>query len=88
MLGRRAVLRQSWRDSPTSREPRRNLRPRVAARSKWARIAALQRNKEWQRAYRDARLAWLAGLPGVFPHGTYWLRRFANVTVQPPPIPS
>ena len=88
VLGRRGVLRQSWRDSPTSREPRRGLRPRVAARSKWARIAALQRNKEWQRAYRDARRAWLAGLPAEFPYGTYWLRRFANVTVQPPPIPS
>src|SRR5690606_13280713 len=35
VLGRRCVLRQSWRETPTSREPRRNLRPRVAARSKW-----------------------------------------------------
>ena len=38
VLGRRAVLAQSWRDQPASREPRRNLRPRVATRSKWARI--------------------------------------------------
>jgi REP element-mobilizing transposase RayT len=34
VLGRRAVLTQSWRGQPTSREPRRNLRPRVAGRSK------------------------------------------------------
>ena len=30
VLGRYAVLRQSWRDSPTTREPRRGLRPRSA----------------------------------------------------------
>jgi putative transposase len=34
VLGRRAILRQSWRDGPASREPRRNLRPRFAARTR------------------------------------------------------
>jgi len=33
VLGRRAVLAQSWRDSPASVEPRRNLRPQVAGRA-------------------------------------------------------
>jgi hypothetical protein len=41
VYGRRAVLRQPWWDRPTSLEPRRNLRPRVAARNAWARIEAL-----------------------------------------------
>ena len=41
VLGRRAVLQQSWRAQPQSTEPRRNLRPRVAARSQWSRIEAL-----------------------------------------------
>lgn len=85
VIGRRSILRQSWRDRPNSREPRRNLRPRLAAKSKWMRIAALQRNKEWQREYRHARLMWLAGFEVEFPYGTYWLRRFANVPVKPPP---
>ncbi|MDX2091937.1 MAG: hypothetical protein SFX73_29005 [Kofleriaceae bacterium] len=85
VVGRRRILRQSWRDSPTSHEPRRGLRPRVAARSKWLRIAKLQRNAAWEDAYRAARALWLAGLPAVFPYGTYWLRKFANVTVAPPP---
>lgn len=85
VVGRRCILRQSWRDSPTSHEPRRNLRPRVAARSKPDRIAALQRNQEWQAAYRSARLLWLAGFEVEFPYGTYWLRRFAHVNVKPPP---
>jgi len=86
VLGRRRVLRQSWRDSPTSHEPRRNLRPRVAARSKWARLAVLERNKQWEAEYREARLKWLAGEDAEFPYGTYWLRRFANVRVKPPPL--
>ena len=85
VLGRRRVLRQSWRDNPDSKEPRRTLRPRVAARCQGARVATLQRNKEWEAMYRRTRKDWLAGLPVEFPYGTYWLRRFANVPVKPPP---
>jgi putative transposase len=81
VLGRRRILRQSWRDSPTTIEPRRTLNPRVAARNKWLRIEALQRNKEFVAAYRIARTAWLAGIHTLFPVGTYWLRRFAGVPV-------
>ena len=85
VVGRKRILRTSWRDSPTSRAPRRNLRPRVAAKDRLRRIAALQRNKEWQLEYRTARALWLAGFENVvFPYGTYWLRRFANVPVKPP----
>ena len=84
VLGRRAVLRQSWRSQPASSAPRRGgLRPRVAARSKWARIEALLRNRVFLASYREAYTRWRAGLPAVFPAGTYWLRRFANVTVAP-----
>lgn len=85
VLGRRAVLRQSWRDNPSSHEPRRGQRPRIRARSAWVRMAALQRNKEWEAEYREARRRWLAGEAVEFPYGTYWLRRFANVLVKPPP---
>jgi len=85
VVGRRRILRTPWRDSPTSEEPRRDLRPRVAARNKWLRIMTLQRNKEWQLEYRQARARWLSGLPAEFPFGTYWLRRFASVAVRPPP---
>jgi len=81
VLGRRRILRQSWRDSPTTREPRRELNPRIAARSKWLRIETLLRNKSFVAAYRAARIAWLSGLATVFPPGTYWLRRFAGVPI-------
>jgi hypothetical protein len=79
VLGRRAILRQSWRAVPTSREPRRQLRPRIAAHSQWSRIEALLRNRQFLAAYRDARDCWIAGELIPFPIGTYWLRRFAHV---------
>jgi REP element-mobilizing transposase RayT len=81
VLGRRAVLRQSWREGPTSYVPRQNLRPRVAARSAWSRVEAIQRNREFLAAYRNARADWLLGIAVVFPSGTYWLHRFAYVPV-------
>src|SRR5690606_6528883 len=88
VLGRRCVLRQSWRDTPTSHEPRRNLRPRVAARNKWLRIALLQRNKQWLAEYREAFERLRRGLDAEFPYGTYALKRIANVRVKPPLEPN
>jgi putative transposase len=81
VLGRRAILRQSWRASPASREPRRGLRPRIAARSVWSRVEALRRCRVFLSEYRAARAAWLAGRDAAFPLGTYWLRRFAHVPI-------
>jgi hypothetical protein len=83
VLGRRAVLAQSWRDGPASMEPRRNLSPRVATRSPWARIEALLRNRAFAVEYARAREQWRNGFPAVFPPGTYWLHRFASVPVLP-----
>ena len=79
VLGRRAILRQSWGDCPTSCEPRRQLRPRIAACSQWSRIEALLRNRQFLVAYREARDRWIVGELIPFPLGTYWLRRFAQV---------
>jgi ectoine hydroxylase-related dioxygenase (phytanoyl-CoA dioxygenase family) len=81
VYGQRAVRQQSWRDQPSSVEPRRTLRPRVAARSMWVRIEALQRNRIFLADYATAREAWLHGTAVMFPLGTYWLRRFANVPI-------
>ncbi|MGE0545832.1 MAG: hypothetical protein AB7R00_02155 [Kofleriaceae bacterium] len=89
VLGRRRVLRQSWRDSPTSQEPRRNMSPRVASRDAQRRVDRLEDDRAWRAEYRTARSLWLAGEPAMFPPGTYWLARFANVQVRedlrPPP---
>ena len=84
VLGRNAVLRQSWRESPTSREPRRGLRPTIAPRNFWVRLEAIQRDRTYVAKYRHARAGMLAGFPIPFPHGTYWLARFAGVAVEAP----
>ena len=93
VLGRRRVLRQSWRDCPKTFAVRRNLRPRVAAKDPAIRVAALERNRMFQSEYREARKLWLRGLPALFPIGTYWLSRYAHVPVAagpsgPSPLPN
>jgi putative transposase len=89
VLGRRAVLDQKWGDRPGSREPRRQLNPRVAARSKWSRIEALLRNRAFRDAYAAARAAFAEGVRDIiFPAGTYWLRRFTSAICVPCPAPT
>ena len=89
IFGRRAVLDQRPTDRPGSREPRREINPRVAARSKWGRIEALMRNRAFRDAYVAAREAFIAGVRDtVFPAGTYWLRRFTRATCEPLPAPA
>ena len=84
-MGRAKVLRQSPFDSPRSHEPRRQLNPRVAGRSKWARIEAIQRLKSFIDDYRQAWSAFRRGdRAALFPHGTYWMRRYAGVTCAAP----
>ncbi len=83
VLGRRGVLKQSWRDSPSTVEPRRNLRPRIACGNKAVRIATLRQHRAFVDAYRVARQHLLLRQPTIFPPGTYWLRRFAGVPVAP-----
>jgi len=84
VLGRDGVLRQSWRDSPLSREPRRGLRPTFVASTLWALVEAAQRKREFTVAYRQARIDRLVGKDVVFPFGTYWLKRFVGVVVAEP----
>jgi hypothetical protein len=79
VCGRRAVLAQSWRCQPVNREPRRNLRPRVAAPNKWARIEALLRNRTFVREYMAARQQWREGVQVVLlpaAVGSYFRARF------------
>jgi hypothetical protein len=80
VIGRRRVLEQSWKDCPTSFEPRRDRRPRFAG-SIAVRVPALASYRSFLWAYRYARDRWKRGLDAVFPAGTYWLTRFAHVQV-------
>ncbi len=89
VVGRRAVLAQSAFDSPATHAPRRTLRPRVAARNKWRRIEALQRNGQWLEDYRRAYAAYREGRrdEALFPHGVYQLRVYHAVAIAPGPGP-
>ena len=81
VLGAAGVKAQRWWSCPNSRRQRGGIRPRVAAKWLWRRLELLDRNEQFQKDYRAAYAAWRAGEPAVFPAGTYWLARFANVTV-------
>ncbi len=81
VMGAAAVKNQPWDLIPEQRAMRLGLRPRYAAKCLWRRLEILQRDADWQRAYRVAYDAWREGEPAVFPVGTYWLARFANVAV-------
>jgi putative transposase len=86
-LGRRAVLEQSRRAYPSSSEERFSLRPSVAGRSKWARIARLQENIEWLERYKEALHRLRASDTGVvFPYGTWKMRVYYSVACDPPPV--
>jgi putative transposase len=83
-LGIRAVMGQGFTSSPKSKAPRRELNPRVAAKSKWQRIEAIQRNKAFLAEYHEARKRWKDGERDVlFPYGTYGLRIHAGVRCAP-----
>lgn len=82
--GKRGVLAQKWNSKPKSREVRRDLSPRVAAKNTWRRIEALKRNQLFLKAYRAARDLIASGYNFAdFPEGTYWVKRFMPVVCGP-----
>lgn len=84
-MGKAAVLGQKVTDSPFTKEPRRQLNPRVACKSKWHRIEALSRLKSFVSEYKEALIEWRRGNREVaFPAGTYALRIHAGVTCVNP----
>ena len=83
VIGRRRILSQSWKDSPSSIELRRVCRPRFAGGID-VRIPEIERYRAFLYAYKHAREQWLAGRNVLFPAGTYWLSRFAYVSVEQP----
>ncbi|MEM7153883.1 MAG: hypothetical protein AAF799_13625 [Myxococcota bacterium] len=85
-LGMKRVLRQRTTDSPSTRAPRKGMRPRVAGRTRWARVEAIQRNQKFEEDYRSARKRFSADERDVvFPYGTYKLRIEFGVPCEAPP---
>jgi hypothetical protein len=88
ILGRKAILRACTTDSPTTVEPRRNLRPHVACKNERARIAALAALVAFRRAYRDARREFIGGVRDVlFPIGT-WAMKLLGARCAPLAAPA
>lgn len=85
-MGLQKLARQHWNCAPKKFEERFKIAPKVAASSKWLVLAELQRDRDWERRYAEARALLRAGQGAVFPAGTYWMRCFAGVRVgeQPP----
>jgi len=74
----------SW-STPKTREPRRQLSPRVAAAEPAARIAGIERVLRFVQQYRDALADWVRGIRDVvFPIGTYQLRLRSSVRCADP----
>jgi putative transposase len=80
-MGLKKLTKQHWNQVPRSFEERFTITPKYAASSKWLMLAELQRDREWERLYANARALLRAGKPAMFPAGTYWMRRFAGVAV-------
>ena len=81
-----AVRKVNPFDSPKTREPRRELSPRVASSERGARVSAIRRIQAFICEYRDAFRKWQAGVRDVlFPFGTYALRILARVACAVPP---
>ena len=81
VLGADAARKVDFNSRPSTREPRRRLRPTIAAGDSAARIAAILSYRAFREAYRAARERLIKGLSALFPPGTYWLRRNAGVAV-------
>lgn len=84
-VGEKKLRRQHWNQAPKTREDRFTITPKVAASSKWLRLAQLQRDRKWEADYAAARAGYLAGKDHEFPTGTYWMRLYANVRVANAP---
>jgi putative transposase len=66
------VFEQKWWECPSSHDPRRQLKPTVAGKNKWARIEALRRSAEWLAEYYEALRRFVGGeREVVFPRGTW-----------------
>ena len=83
VVGRYRILRASHNDRAKTRATRRNLNPTIGAKDTPKRLMAIQRKRDFQKAYREALLAYRAGTPIPFPAGTYWLALHLNVPVAP-----
>ena len=79
-LGAKAIVTQTADTTPKTPASRGDVNPRIAVKSPVPRIRALQRIRDFARAYREAWLRWRDGARNaIFPAGTYALRVHCGV---------
>lgn len=78
--GESKVAKQRWHRAPATLGTMFTIAPRVAGWG-WARLAQLQRDRDWEQKYADAREARKSDNDAVFPYGTYWMRVHIGVKV-------
>jgi hypothetical protein len=84
-IGAAAVRAQSCLEEPSTPSGKgiKDVKPTVAARSKWHAIAAKQQVKELRIRYRAALKRWKAGdRTVVFPYGTWRMARYFGALVE------
>jgi hypothetical protein len=88
-LGMDGVMRFDPNDRPNTREPRREMNPRIAAADVDVRVEAIRARQDFLDEYRKAYCAWAAGNHDVvFPAGTWLMRVRHAAHCQPSPAPS
>ncbi len=85
VVGARAIRDASPSHRPSTREPRRKLRPLLACRNAARRIAELQALKRFRSAYADARALFIEGFDVLFPWGTYKFVHELGARCRPAP---
>jgi len=84
--GAQKLAKERWWRRPKHPKPRYGVRPQVAVRCKWRRLAALQRKRSWEAEYAAADEAFKNGNRDVeFPHGTWLVRQRHGVRVGAAP---
>jgi len=87
-LGADLVKRCDPNDRPGTPEPRRTLKPHVAASDPAIRVAMIEERQRFQTEYARVLPCWIAGdREVVFPPGTYLMRVRYGVNCHPP-VPS
>jgi putative transposase len=84
VLGRKAILAASPSQRPNTIAPRRKMRPLIAARNLFARLAAIEALEDFRKAYALAREKFVAGARDVaFPAGTWFMVQRWGAAVAP-----
>lgn len=87
IMGMARVLKQPRHNSPRTREIRNGIRPNVAAKSKMARLAALEDLSTWKAEYELAMRGDQAGEDVLYPYGSYRAKLLGRPCAQPKPQP-